>query len=609
MNSNVRVEEFLQVLGRKGRYEICQYFWLFLSMITVSFGSLGYIFVGKSVTHQCATLSAQSIANILASLGIPAADVVGIDTNYYKCSVDVTVNTVTSSQTVEVECLDGQDFGDILFTSVISEFGLVCDRRVLGVLPKIVVIATQAVGSLTLPVLADYVGRKPVLIGAQALSLMLMLSQAFIRNIDQFLILKALSGVFIDGAHLVSFTMALELTLDRDRKYIAVLFGLGWFLGSVTLVGVSYGFRLDSWRSIQYFTAGGSLFVFVQILVVEESIRWLFAVGRNEEALQLVVQAAEVNHVDINKTLSRYHARVKTPRSSESNEPSSSAPYSTAETSPDTSSTENPSDVTPTSPEHEGASTTTAAVPTTSLSGNTTPAETPMSGTPGPGIATSPRATLVKAENPEDRGCCGIIKSKRLLRETVIFAYVWFAVGFSFLSLYLAETVLADNLYLNFSVNVLSELPAGIIFLVAVDRIGRKNTMFMFFGIALGFLFACTLVKVLADVAVQTYVVPVCGLIGKSGIAGLQLTLFLYTGESFPTSSRLIGLGTSSLAAKFGNLGAPFVFFFEEEFPWLQTTLIVILLLIATFAIFPLPETKGNDLPESVADEDDLYNT
>ncbi|XP_071095453.1 solute carrier family 22 member 1-like [Haliotis cracherodii] len=472
MNSKVRVEEFLQVLGRKGRYEICQYFWLFLSMITVSFGSLGYIFVGKSVTHQCATLSAQSIANILASLGIPAADVVGIDTNYYKCSVDVTVNTVTSSQTVEVGCLDGQDFGDILFTSVISEFGLVCDRRVLGVLPKIVVIASQAVGSLTLPVLADYVGRKPVLIGAQALSLILMLSLAYTRNIDQFLILKALSGVFIDGAHLVSFTMALELTLDRDRKYIAVLFGLGWFLGSVTL---------PTWCR-----------------VVEESIRWLFAVGRNEEALQLVVHAAEVNHVDINKTLSRHYARVKTPRSSESNEPSSSAPYSTAETSPDTSSTENPTDVTPTSPEHEGASTTTAAVPTTSLSGNTTPAETPMSGTPGPGTATSPRATLVKAENPEDRGCCGIIKSKRLLRETVIFAYVWFAVGFSFLSLYLAETALADNLYLNFSVNVLSELPAGIIFLVAVDRIGRKNTMFMFFGIALGFLFACTLVKVLA---------------------------------------------------------------------------------------------------------------
>lgn len=68
----------------------------------------------------------------------------------------------------------------------------------LGVLPKIVVIASQAAGSLTLPVLADYVGRKPVLIGAQALSLMLMLSQAFTRNIDQFLILKAFSGVFID---------------------------------------------------------------------------------------------------------------------------------------------------------------------------------------------------------------------------------------------------------------------------------------------------------------------------------------------------------------------------------------------------------------------------
>ncbi|XP_067665068.1 solute carrier family 22 member 3-like [Haliotis asinina] len=497
----------------------------------------------KSVTHQCATLSPQSITDILTSLGIPAVDVVGIDTNYYKCSVDVTINTLASSQTVEVGCLDGQDFGDMLFVSVISEFDLVCDRRVLGVLPKIVLIAAQAVGALTLPVLADYVGRKPILIAAQALSLMLGIALAFTRNIEQFLVLKALSGVFVDGAHLISFTMALELTLERDRN------------------------------------------------IVEESIRWLFAEDRNEEALQLLIQAAEINHVDTNTILRLYYGHTKTPKSDEGNEtvnsigvdeettsptaavePSRSTPTSegtdTAETS---SSIEQPKDGT-SSPERVGAST--AAVTTTSSADNTTPAETPS--TTGPGTATSSsRGRLVKAEEPESRGCLGIIRDRRLLIQTVIFAYVWSAVGFSFLSLYLAETVLADSLYLNFSVNVLSELPAGIIFLLVVDRIGRKNTMFLFFGTALAFLFACTLVKVLAGRAVDL--------------------------------TKLIGLGISSLAAKFGNLGAPFVFFFEDTIPWLPTALIVILLLIATLAILPLPETKGNDLPESVIDGANIY--
>ncbi|XP_046543053.1 solute carrier family 22 member 3-like [Haliotis rubra] len=355
--------------------------------------------------------------------------------------------------------------------------------------------------------------------------------------------------------------------------------------------------------------------------VVEESIRWLFAEDRKEEALQLLIQAAEINHVDTNTILRLYYGHVKTLSSNESNDSvnSTGVPEETtsptaaieppSSTVPDTtstsSSTEQPKDVKPTIPEHEGA-----ALTTTSPADHTTPAETAGSGTTGPGTTTSStRGRLVKAEEPESRGCLGIVHDQRLLRQTVIFAYVWSAVGFSFLSLYLAETVLADDLYLNFSVNVLSELPAGIIFVLVVDRIGRKNTMFLFFGTAIAFLLACTLVKVLADAAIQACVVPVLGLIGKSGVAGLQLTLFLYTGESYPTTSRLIGLGISSLAAKFGNLGAPFVFFFEDTIPWLPTALIAILLLIATLAILPLPETQGNDLPESVHDGATIYET
>ncbi|XP_046543052.1 solute carrier family 22 member 20-like [Haliotis rubra] len=309
MDSDVRIEDVLEALGTKKRYHICQYVWLFLSMLTATYGVLGYIFLGKTVPSQCATLSAQSIDGILASINVPAVDVVGIDDIYSECTVDVTVNTATTSQSVTVGCLDGQDFGPLRFTSVVSEFSLVCDRKILSRLPQFLVLAGEglvcgeALGAILIPLLADRLGRKPMLITAHAATLLLTVAMAFSRSIVEFTVLKAFSGIFIDGVLLVLVTMALELTLTKERKFVAFFLLLSWSVSALTLGAIGFSLRLMSWRTIQYALAAGSLVVFAQILILHESIRWLLAVGRTKTAIRLVEFAAEFNNVHVDEKL------------------------------------------------------------------------------------------------------------------------------------------------------------------------------------------------------------------------------------------------------------------------------------------------------------------
>ncbi|XP_046373606.2 solute carrier family 22 member 7-like isoform X2 [Haliotis rufescens] len=643
----------------------------------------GITSASKSVTSQCATLSTQSTDGILASINVPAIDVVGIDSIYNECTVDVTVNTATTSQTVVVGCLDGQDFGSLRFTSVVSEFGLVCDRKIQSRLPQFLVLAGEAFGAITIPLLADRLGRKPMIITAHAATLLLTVAMAFSRSIVELTILKAFSGIFIEGVLLVLVTMALELTLTKERKILAFFLLFSWSIAGLTLSAIGFSLRLMSWRTIQYALAAGSLVVFAQILILNESIRWLFAVGRYKSAQRLVEFAAEVNGVDVDEKLiygvghkdEEDVITTTTPAPTTNSNPANG----TTPASEDTPTETSVPDVTPTETSVSGDTptgtsitedtTTETSVPEVTPTGTSIPEDKPagtsiredtLTETSGPEdtptrthvpegapirtsvpedasqpatsvgtaattstaiapilvagtaseISTRPRVVTTHTGFKEDidsPNCCAFARNKHLLINLIIFVYIWFVIGFSYYTLYLTESSLADDLYLNFTINVLSELPAAIILLFAVDSIGRKKTIFLFLGTAVGFLTLSTIVRLFAGPGVTSVALPLFGFLGKLGVAGTYYTLFLYVEETLPTTYRLIGFGTAGMSGKLGALGAPFMVFVAEDMPWFPTALISALLFIAIFVAIPLPETKGKDLPQTVDDIEELY--
>lgn len=78
------------------------------------------------------------------------------------------------------------------------QFGLVCDRKIQSRLPQFLVLSGEAFGAIIIPLLADRLGRKPMIITAHAATLLLSVAMAFSRSIVELTILKAFSGIFIE---------------------------------------------------------------------------------------------------------------------------------------------------------------------------------------------------------------------------------------------------------------------------------------------------------------------------------------------------------------------------------------------------------------------------
>lgn len=83
-------------------------------------------------------------------------------------------------------------------------------------------------------------------------------------------------------------------------------------------------------------------------------------------------------------------------------------------------------------------------------------------------------------------------------------------------------------------------------------------------------------------------------------------TLYLYSGELYPTLGRNVGVGGVTTFARVGSMIAPFVLSLDSilvDFP---------LMLIATtsFAqmilLYPLPETKGKALPDTLEEAEQI---
>ncbi|PSN31117.1 hypothetical protein C0J52_25274 [Blattella germanica] len=95
----------------------------------------------------------------------------------------------------------------------------------------------------------------------------------------------------------------------------------------------------------------------------------------------------------------------------------------------------------------------------------------------------------------------------------------------------------------------------------------------------------------------------VLALLGKTcGICAFA-TMFLYTSELFPTVLRAVAMGHCGFWARIGSLLAPQLLFLgEHTIPAVPLIIIGIMGLLAGCSVFALPETLGQQLPDTIED-------
>ncbi|KAL8570505.1 hypothetical protein ACOMHN_008862 [Nucella lapillus] len=178
----------------------------------------------------------------------------------------------------------------------------------------------------------------------------------------------------------------------------------------------------------------------------------------------------------------------------------------------------------------------------------------------------------------------------------------WLVNALVYYGLSLNTENLAGSPYLNFMLAGAVEIPAYILCILLLNRVGRRTPLIatMYIG---GI--ACILSGVLPkDTAGMETLTIVLAMVGKFGITASYGIIYLAAAEVFPTVIRNIGMGVSSMSARIGGILAPLILESSSLMPVLPMLIFGGLSVTAATLAFLLPETADKPLPQLLEDVD-----
>merc|ERR1712106_480753 len=141
-----------------------------------------------------------------------------------------------------------------------------------------------------------------------------------------------------------------------------------------------------------------------------------------------------------------------------------------------------------------------------------------------------------------------------LIRSTVMF-FNWLVATMCYYGLTSAAATLTPDLYINFMLAILVEIPAHFACILTVDRLGRKPVLG--FSQILAGVTCIGAGLVTAQSLRLRWLQITLALVGKFGATAGFAVVFVYTAEMFPTEIRSTAVGASSLCGRIGGILAP----------------------------------------------------
>ncbi|XP_068609306.1 synaptic vesicle 2-related protein-like [Brachionichthys hirsutus] len=226
----------------------------------------------------------------------------------------------------------------------------------------------------------------------------------------------------------------------------------------------------------------------------------------------------------------------------------------------------------------------------------------------------------VTAHTQRDRRKVKDLFSPQYWRMTLLLWFIWFSAAFNYYGLVLLTTELFQsggmcgtpqgakpehscNLDCNYLTSddykdllwtTAAEIPGVLVFLLIIDRIGRKKSMAMAF-----FMFSLFILPLYA--CIGRVAVTIIIFIARASIAGGLQVIYVYMPEVFPTEIRASALGIGSAISKMGSLITPFIAsVMLRRSVYLALSLYCGCSLLAGVACLILPiESSGRSLQES----------
>uniref|UniRef100_A0A3Q2Q7U2 Solute carrier family 22 member 6 n=1 Tax=Fundulus heteroclitus TaxID=8078 RepID=A0A3Q2Q7U2_FUNHE len=190
-----------------------------------------------------------------------------------------------------------------------------------------------------------------------------------------------------------------------------------------------------------------------------------------------------------------------------------------------------------------------------------------------------------------------LLKTRRIRRISICLIAVWFSTSFAYYGLAMDLQKFGVSIYLMQIIFGAVDIPAKFFALGLLSYLGRRVSQVSCLFLSAVIIFA----NIFVPTDMQNLRTALACL-GKAFTSASFTTVYLYTGELYPTVIRQTGMGFVSTMARIGSMAAPAVLILDEVFPALPSVVYGGAAVLASgFACF-LPETLNKPLPDTIED-------